>query len=81
MSQPPVTSDDVSRLFRGLGAEQIAEIIATGASVAELEQVAAVIDQMNDVMGEMERPLAGAAARVYDVLMADPRFAGDNHDR
>lgn len=81
MSQPAITSTEVSRLFRGLGDEQIAEIIATGASLAELEQVAAIVDQMDDVIGELERPLSGAAAQVYDLLMEDPRFAGDNHER
>lgn len=81
MSQPIVTQHDISRLFGELGPQRIAEIIATGATLAELEQVAALIDQMDDVMGELERPLTGAAARVYDILMDDPRFAGDNHDR
>lgn len=68
MNAKPITHDDVVRLFGGLEDHTVAEILATGASYEELEEAAAWLAQEDDVMGEMERPLTGAAGRVYELV-------------
>ena len=67
----PLTSDQVKHILGDLEAHQVAEIIASGATVAELEEVAAHLAQEDDVMGEMERPLTGRAKVIYTMLERD----------
>ena len=66
-----ISSQDVRRLFRDIDDHKVAEIVASGATLAELEQVAAYLARQTDVMGEMERPLTGRAARIYELLRRD----------
>lgn len=68
MADHKVSHHDVARLLGDIGAHNIAEILASGASIAELEEVAAHLAQETDVMGELERPLTGRARRIYDLI-------------
>jgi hypothetical protein len=55
----------------GLDDEQIAAIIATGATAAEVIEAWAWINQEDDYLAaELERPLTGNVAAVYDLLSA-----------
>jgi len=78
MTRPKVTSDDVRRLFGDIGDQRIAAILATGAGHEELEEAAAWLALEDDVMGEMERPLTGAAAEVYEIVASDPALLPDD---
>ena len=73
----PLTADDVREIVGDLDDDRVALILATGATYEELEEASAWAAGESDVMGEMERPLAGAVARVYDILVADEEFAED----
>lgn len=65
------TSHDVRRLFGDIDDHKVAEIVASGATIAELEQVLAYLSRQTDVMGEMAKPLTGRAARIYELLRRD----------
>jgi hypothetical protein len=79
--QPPggrPTPEDVTHILGELDEARIAAILATGASVAELEEAAAWMAGESDVMGsELERPLAGVVAQVCEILAADEELPED----
>jgi hypothetical protein len=64
------TREDVRRLFGDIDAHTAAEIVGSGASLAELEEVAAHLAAETDVMGEARRPLTGRALRLYELIRA-----------
>lgn len=63
-----VSHDEVKRLFGDINDHKIVEIIDSGATIAELNVVAAYLAQENEVMGELELPLSGRARSIYDLL-------------
>lgn len=54
-----------------IDADKAAAILKTGATEKDLEEVRLWLAGEDDVMGEMERPLTGAAAEVFEILTAD----------
>ena len=56
---------------------RIAAILATGATIEQLEEAAAWAAGESDVMGEMRRPVSGPVAAVYEILTADEALAED----
>lgn len=63
-----ITHDEVKRLFGDINDHMIVEIENSGATMVELEEVAAHLAQETDVMGELERPLTGRALQIYNLL-------------
>ncbi|MDH3262446.1 MAG: hypothetical protein OEM24_00440 [Paracoccaceae bacterium] len=63
-----VTRDEVKRLFGDITDHMVVEIETSGATMAELQEVAAHLAQETDVMGELERPLTGRALALYNTL-------------
>lgn len=76
-----VTYDEVLHLFGEISDHTIVEILEVKPSYRELEEVAMRLAQENDVMGELERPLEGAAARVYDILVRAQEFPENERRR
>lgn len=76
-----VTHDEVLHLFGEISDHTIVEILEVKPSYRELEEVAMRLAQENDVMGELERPLEGAAARVYDILVRAQEFPENERRR
>lgn len=70
----PVTHDEVKRMFGDISDHKIVEIIDSGATLAELTEVAAHLAQETDVMGELERPLTGRALAIYTMLRQDEEY-------
>ena len=68
MAVQSVRRADVIRLLGDLDDHKVVEILGTGASYPELEQVAAWLEREDDVMGELRRPLTGNAARIYEIV-------------
>lgn len=66
-----VTAADVKHFLGDIDEHKVAEIVGSGASIAELEEVAAHLALESDVMGELERPLTGRALRIYELLRRD----------
>jgi phosphoglycolate phosphatase-like HAD superfamily hydrolase len=64
-----LTPQDVRHILGDLDDAKIAAILATEATPEELEEAAAWASGESDVMGDLERPLEGVVATVYDILM------------
>lgn len=62
------THDEIQRLFGDISDSLTAEIIQSGATIAELEEVAAHLAQETDVMAELEKPLTGRTLRIFTML-------------
>lgn len=62
------THEEVLRLFGDISDDLAAEIIKAGATISELEEIAAHLAQETDVMGELEKPLTGRALRIFRML-------------
>lgn len=71
------THDDIKRLLGDLDDHAIAEIEGTGATMTELEEVAAHLAQEDDVMGELRRPLSGRALTIHDLVRSYEDPGGD----
>ena len=72
---PTLTPQDVRRLCGALLDWKVQAILATGGSVADLEAALAWANGLDSVMLDAERPLAGAAAQMYDLIIADEDLA------
>ena len=64
-----LSRDEVAALVGDLGDAKIAEILATGATAADVNEAIAWAEAESDVMGKLGKRLGGRAARVYDILM------------
>ena len=67
-ASPRATAEDVRRLFGEIDDIRIAEIVATGATVQDLEEVFAYMHGDDTPLEEMQQPLSGRAAQIYDIL-------------
>ena len=65
------THSDIVHLFGPIEDHLAREILDLQPTPAELEVVAAYCAGMTDVMGEERMPLAGNAARIYDIVRRD----------
>jgi len=72
------THEDVLRVCGDVADWKVVAILATGASLEEIETAVAWDAGEDDVMGEERRPLDGAAAEVYDILIADEDFGDED---
>jgi hypothetical protein len=66
--------DEVRRLCGDIVDWKLNAIVATGATVAEIEEAVAWVSGADDVMGEERKPLSGKVAEVYDILTADDEW-------
>ena len=71
------TASDTVEIFGPMPDARIAAILATGATVEELEEAAAWAAGESDVMGDMRRPVVGPVAAVYEILTAEEALAED----
>jgi hypothetical protein len=72
MARQPATLHQITELLGDLEAAKAEAILATGATVAEIEQAQAWAAGESDVMGgELARPLSGAVAAVYEILRTE----------
>ena len=67
----PATLGEIRALVGDIEAAKLEAILATGATPAEVEQALAWAADATDVMGDLQRPLSGAVAVVYDVLSTE----------
>ena len=68
---PPATLSEIHEVVGDLDAARLEAILATGATVAEVEQAVAWAAGASDVMGELPRPLESRVAAVYGVPMTE----------
>ncbi len=77
-SQEPLSAADVRRICGEVLDWKVAAISASGATLADLEAAAAWLEGRDDAMAEARRPLAGASAVVYDLLVRTEDFPGED---
>lgn len=66
-----LTHDAIAAMVGDLDDAGIAAILAIAPTAEDLVEALAWVEGEDDVMGEMERPLTGKVAQIYDILMAD----------
>jgi hypothetical protein len=71
------TAGDVVEILGPMPDARIAAILATGATLEQLEEAAAWAAGESDVMGDLRRPVIGPVADVYDIITADEVLAED----
>jgi hypothetical protein len=59
--------------------DKLEAILATGATLAEIEEALAWAAGESDVMGDLERPLVGRVAGVYEIVVT--LESADDRDR
>lgn len=69
-----ITATDVIEIVGPLTDARITAIVATGATIEQLEEAVAWATGESDVMGELERPVSGPVAAIYDILTAEEEF-------
>ena len=77
-AQPQIEAADVRRLCGDILDWKVDAILASGATIGDVEVAMAWVTGGDDVMGEARAPLSGAAARVYDLLASDEDFGLDD---
>lgn len=65
------TLHEIREMVGDLEATKLEAILATEATPAQLEEALAWVAGESDVMGDLERPLAGPVAAVYEILMSE----------
>ncbi|HLB07812.1 MAG TPA: hypothetical protein VJN41_09015 [Alphaproteobacteria bacterium] len=73
----PLSASEVRRLVGDIPDSQVQAILATGATLEELEEAVAWASGESDVLGELEHPLTGTIAQLYDILTIDEAFEGE----
>jgi len=76
-----VTHDMVITVAGQLSDAKVAGIIATGATMEELEEAVAFAAGEDDVLGEARVPAAGRVAEVYDILTVEEEFGEEGRER
>jgi hypothetical protein len=71
MTDKAASHEEIERLLGAIDAHKVVEIMESGATVAELEEVAAHLALETDVMGEQARPLTGRARMIYELVRRD----------
>lgn len=73
-----ISHETVRRLFGDIADHTVVEILETGASLAELESVAAYLAQEDDVLAKLRKsPLTGRALQIHEMLQ---RFEDTTED-
>jgi hypothetical protein len=71
MMANPAKLHEITELLGDIEAAKAEAILATGASLAEIEQAEAWAAGETDVMGDLQRPLRGPVAAVYEILSTE----------
>jgi len=69
----PLTAEDVRSIVGRIGDDQLAAILATGATSAQVLEAFTWLSSDEYLGGELERPLISAVADVYEILRAGER--------
>jgi hypothetical protein len=67
----PPSLREIRALVGDIEAAKLEAILATGATPAEIEQALSWTAGATDVMGDLQRPLRGPVAAVYEILASE----------
>ncbi len=71
------TLGEIRALVGDVDEARLEAILALRPTPAQLEEALAWAAGESDVMGDLERPLAGTVAAIYDILTSDEAFEED----
>ncbi len=74
-----LTHDRIAQIVSDIDDVKVAEIIASGANLEELEEAVSWASGITRVGEDLERPLAGVVAKVYRILTVDEEY-GDERE-
>ncbi len=74
-----LTHDRIAQIVGDIDDVKVAEIIASGANLEELEEAVSWASGITRVGEDLERPLAGVVAKVYRILTVDEEY-GDERE-
>jgi hypothetical protein len=70
--QRPATLAEIRRMVGDIEAVKLEAILATGATLGQIEEAMAWASGESDVMGgQLARPLSGPVAAVYEILSSE----------
>lgn len=72
-----ISARDVISVLGPIPDARVTAIVATGATVEQLEEAAAWAAGASDAMAELERPVSGPVAAIYDILTAEEELQQD----
>lgn len=72
-----VTAEQIIDIVGPLTDARVMAIIATGATIEQIEEAAAWADGESDVMGDLRLPGTSPVAAVYDILRTEEKYAED----
>jgi hypothetical protein len=75
------THDDIVRLFPGIQDHTVVEVLATEASVSELEAASLLLGNQDNGLVEAKREAGGKLSRVLDILARAEVMLADDSDR
>lgn len=67
----PASLHEIRAIVGDIEAAKLEAILTTRASAAEIEQALAWAAGETDVVGDLERPLTGPVAEVYEILASE----------
>lgn len=77
----PLLASEVRRIVGDVPDSRVLAILATGATLEELEEAVAWANAESDVMGELELPLTGTIAQLYEILTIDEALEAEAERR
>ena len=75
------THNDIVRLFPGIQDHAVVEILATEASISELEAASSLLGNQDNGLIEAKRQAGGQLPRVLDILARAEIVPADDSDR
>ena len=72
-----VRAEQIIDIVGPLTDARVMAIIATGATIEQIEEAAAWADGESDVMGDLRLPANSSVAAVYDILRTEEKYAED----
>ena len=75
------THSEILRLFGEIEDHRTEEILELNPSPDDLEVTAAYVAGLDDVMGKERLPLAGKAAKIYEIVTRDESLGEDEYPR
>ncbi len=75
--KPQVTAEQIIDIAGPLTDARVMAIIATGATIEQIEEAATWADGESDVMGDLRLPGTSLVAAVYDILRTEEKYAED----
>ena len=75
--KPQVTAEQIIDIVGPLTDARVMAIIATGATIEQIEEAAAWADGESDVMGDLRLAATSPVAAVYDILRTEEKYAED----